>query len=129
MFAEDDMGQERRRRTRVNLELPLTIIFAGEAVSGQVRDLSLKGLSCSTADWLLPGWECDVEMELNADVRIRIHGRIVRSGEDGAIDFLNMDETSFGHLRNLIRLYADDADAVDDEMLTPAFAPATPSPK
>lgn len=129
MFAEDDMGQERRRRTRVNLELPLTIIFAGEAVSGQVRDLSLKGLSCSTADWLLPGWECDVEMELNADVRIRIHGRIVRPGEDGAIDFLNMDETSFGHLRNLIRLYADDADAVDDEMLTPAFAPATPSPK
>ena len=62
MFAEDDMGQERRRRTRVNLELPLTIIFAGEAVGGQVRDLSLKGLSCSTADWLLPGWECDVEM-------------------------------------------------------------------
>ena len=40
-----------------------------------------------------------------------------------------MDETSFGHLRNLISLYADDADAVDDEMLTPAFAPATPSPE
>ena len=38
------MTQERRKRSRVHLEFPLTISFEGKQVRGVVHDLSLKGL-------------------------------------------------------------------------------------
>jgi hypothetical protein len=117
------MTQERRRRSRVSLEFSVLITCDGTQARGVVQDLSLKGLSCSTEAWLAPGKECDLVLELDSGVRIRIHGRIIRAGQECAIDFVRMDETSFGHLRNLVRLYAEDADAVDDELRTPAFAP------
>lgn len=60
-------------------------------------------------------------LELESGIRIHVHGRIIRAGQDGAIDFVSMDETSFAHLRNLVRLYAEDADMVDDELRSPAF--------
>lgn len=117
------MTQERRKRSRVNLEFPLTISFEGKQVRGVVQDLSLKGLSCATEEWILPGKECDVTLELESGLRMHIHGRIIRAGQDGAIDFLRMDEASFAHLRNLVRLYAEDADLVDQELRRPAFTP------
>ena len=115
------MTHERRKRSRVNLEFPLTIAFEGKRVRGRVNDLSLKGLSCSTEEWILPGKECEVTLELESGLRMHMHGRIIRAGQDGAIDFLRMDETSFAHLRNLVRLYAEDADLVDEELRRPAF--------
>ena len=113
--------QERRKRSRVSLEFPLTIAFEGKKVRGRVHDLSLKGLACSTEEWILPGKECEVTLELDSGIRMHMHGRIIRAGQDGAIDFLGMDETSFSHLRNLVRLYAEDADLVDEELRRPAF--------
>lgn len=115
------MTQERRKRSRARLVLPLSITFGGKTVRGQVNDLSLKGLSCSTEAWIVPGEECDVTLELDSGIRIPIHGRIIRAGQDGAIDFISMDTESFAHLRNLVRLYAEDADAVDNELSNPAF--------
>ena len=124
------MMQERRKRSRVNLEFPLTIAFEGKKVRGRVHDLSLKGLACSTEEWILPGKECEVTLELDSGIRMHMHGRIIRAGQDGAIDFLRMDETSFAHLRNLVRLYAEDADLVDEELRHPAFTPeGGPSPE
>lgn len=124
------MTQERRKRSRVNLEFPLTISFEGKQVRGVVQDLSLKGLSCATEEWILPGKECEVTLELESGLRMHIHGRIIRAGQDGAIDFLRMDEASFAHLRNLVRLYAEDADLVDQELRHPAFTPEDePFPK
>lgn len=117
------MSQERRRRSRVSLEISLLLECEGKQVRGMVHDLSLKGLSCSTDSWILPGRECDLILELDSGVRIRVHGRVIRSGRESAIDFMRMDEASFAHLRNLVRLYADDADAVDNELRMPAFIP------
>ncbi|MDY0275925.1 MAG: PilZ domain-containing protein [Desulfomicrobium sp.] len=113
--------QERRKRSRVKLALPLTIFFNGKQIRGMINDLSLKGLSCKTETMLLPGKECDITLELDSGIRIHIHGRIIRSGQDGAVDFLSMDTESFAHLRNLVRLYAEDADSVDAELSNPAF--------
>lgn len=115
------MTQERRRRSRVHLEFPLTIIQEGSRVRGTVHDLSLKGVSCATESWLLPGKECEISLELDSGLRMHVYGRVIRSGQESAIDFLRMDETSFAHLRNLVRLYADDADSVDEELKIPAF--------
>jgi len=115
------MSEERRKRSRVSLEFPLTIAFEDKRVRGTVHDLSLKGLACSTEEWILPGKECEVTLELESGLRMHMHGRIIRAGQDGAIDFIRMDEASFAHLRNLVRLYADDADLVDQELRHPAF--------
>lgn len=115
------MADERRRRSRVSLSFPLMVVYDGKQVRGVAQDLSLKGVSCATEGWLVPGRECVVILELDSGIRMKIHGRIIRSGQDSAIEFLRMDETSFSHLRNLVRLYADDADAVDEELRTPAF--------
>lgn len=123
------MSRDRRKRSRVSLELPVTVTFRDSIVRGMVQDLSLKGLSCTSEDVAEAGRECDVVLELDSGIRIRIHGRVVRPGQNCAIDFLSMDETSFAHLRNLVRLYADDADMVDDEMLTPAFVAPGHSPE
>ncbi len=120
------MTQERRKRSRVHLAFPLTIAFEGKRVRGMVHDLSLKGVACSTEEWILPGKDCEVTLELESGVRMHIHGRIIRAGQDGAIDFVHMDEVSFAHLRNLVRLYAEDADEVDDELRSPAFIPQEP---
>ncbi len=116
------MTQERRRRSRVHLEFSLLIKFDGKQVRGTVHDVSLKGLACSTEEWVTPGVDCDLVLELDSGVRMHVHGRIIRAGQECAIDFVRMDETSFAHLRNLVRLYAEDADAVDDELRTPAFS-------
>lgn len=117
------MSEERRKRSRVSLEFPLTIAFEDKRVRGTVHDLSLKGLACSTEEWILPGKECEVTLELESGLRMHMHGRIIRAGQDGSIDFIRMDEASFAHLRNLVRLYADDADLVDQELRHPAFKP------
>ena len=116
------MTRERRRRSRVSLKLPLIIDSEGRRVRGHVRDLSLKGLSCVTDGWIVPGRKCDVTLELDSGIHVHIHGRVVRAGVDGAVDFVRMDQASFTHLRNLVRLYAVDADLVDEELLTSAFA-------
>lgn len=118
------MTQERRRRSRVHLEMPLSIETDGKRVRGVVHDISLKGLSCATEDWILPDHACTVTLELDSGLRLHMQGRVLRAGQDGAIDFTSMDEASFGHLRNLVRLYAEDADIVDEELRVPAFTPA-----
>lgn len=123
------MTRERRRRSRVSLEIPLLVAVEGKKIRGVVQDISLKGLSCVMEAEPRVGAQCDVTLNLESGLRISIHGRIIRSGQDGVIDFLHMDEESFAHLRNLIRIYSEDADAVDDELLIPAFAPEEPSPK
>lgn len=116
------MAQEQRKRSRVKLALPLTIIFGDKQIQGLIHDLSLKGLACNIEEaWILPGEECDLILNLDSGIRIHIHGRVVRAGQNGAIDFLSMDTESFAHLRNLVRLYAEDADVVDDELSNPAF--------
>lgn len=117
------MTQERRRRCRVQLEIPLTIETEGVRIRGKVHDLSLKGLSCTAEEWLVPGHDCRVTLELESGLRLHMDGRILRAGrEENAIDFIRMDEDSFRHLRNLVRLYAEDADMVDEELGVPAFS-------
>lgn len=115
------MLPQRRKRSRIRLEIPLLIICTNKDVRGTVHDLSLKGLACVTEDRVVLGQECELVLELDSGIKICIVGRIVRVDQDCAIDFIRMDEVSFGHLRNLIRLYAEDADLVDEELRRPAF--------
>lgn len=115
------MSQERRRRSRVQVEVPVFLDVEGRRVQGRLHDVSLKGLSCSVDGPLPLGAACAVTLALASGVRIHAQGRVVRVGEDAAVDFTRLEEKDFAHLRNLVRLYAEDADQVDDELRTPAF--------
>ncbi len=115
------MSPERRRRSRVHVAVPVILVQGGRQVQGQLHDVSLKGLSCSVDGPLTLGAECAVTLALASGVRIHAQGRVVRTGQDAAVDFIRLEEKDFAHLRNLVRLYAEDADQVDDELRTPAF--------
>jgi hypothetical protein len=72
------MSQERRREVGSAWKFP-ALGVRGKQVRGMVHDLSLKGLSCSTTLGFFRG-ECDLILELDSGVRIRVHGRVIRSG-------------------------------------------------
>jgi hypothetical protein len=116
------MGQERRRRSRVHVEIPVFVVQEGRRVQGMLHDVSLKGLSCSVDGPLAAGADCAVTLALASGLRIHAAGRVVRAGAtEAAVDFVRLEEKDFAHLRNVVRLYAEDADQVDEELRTPAF--------
>ena len=117
------MTREKRRRSRVDISLEVYVYLEGERISTLTRNISLKGILCTQIKGVQPGQNCQVHLELPSEISMNFMGRVVWSDSRGtAIDFLEMDSESFGHLYNLVRLYAEDADAIEKELLTPAFS-------
>jgi len=113
---------EKRRRLRVKVELPVFIFQGGQKFELKTKNISLKGLLATAESALVPNEKCRLKIFLGLDSVIEIEGKIVRSDKkELAVDFIKMDETSFNYLHNLVRFYSEDADKVDEEMLTPAF--------
>lgn len=46
--SEDEAGRQRRQNVRVDVQLPITIKFAGREVPGRTRDVSATGIGFST---------------------------------------------------------------------------------
>lgn len=112
------MNGEKRTRTRVALMFGAVVSLDGRDVPVRLNNLSLKGLSCNPDPRLREGKECVVRIALSGTVTIRVQGRVVRVNPcDTAVEFLEMDPESFGHLRNLIRMHAEDPDRIDDEII------------
>jgi hypothetical protein len=124
------MDQDPRRRTRIPIELTVHVRVKGEQVTISSRNLSLKGLLCAPDPRLTLGAQCRVTLRLAPDVQINVQGTIIRSDrQEAAIDFLNMDEDSFTHLKKIVEYNTDDADRIDEELLRPAFAQPPPPKK
>ena len=116
------MTREKRKRSRVEISLEAHVYLEGERVSTLTQNISLKGILCTQIDKAESGRKCQVQLELPSEISMNFKGRVVWSDSRGtAIDFLEMDSESFRHLYNLVRLYAEDADAIEKELLTPAF--------
>ncbi|EPR42344.1 type IV pilus assembly PilZ [Desulfovibrio sp. X2] len=117
------MAEEKRTRTRVNLMFGAVVTCNGRDVPVRLNNLSLRGVSCNPDPRLAVGEDCFVRIVLSGSVTVRVSGRIVRaSAEETAVEFLEMDPESFGHLRNLVRMHAEDPDQIDDEIVSkPAF--------
>ena len=64
------MSRDRRKRSRVSLELSVTVTFRDCIIRGTIQDLSLNGLSCISEDIAEAGRECDVVLELDSGIRI-----------------------------------------------------------
>ena len=116
------MSRERRRRSRVHVQVPVFLVYDGHQIQGELQDVSLKGLACTVGEMVPLGQECQVILALASGLRIHAKGRVVRvDAQEAAVDFVRLSEKDFAHLRNLVRLYAEDADEVDHELRTPAF--------
>jgi hypothetical protein len=117
-----DMEQEQRRRTRVPIQLEATLMVADQEMAVKSQNLSLKGLLCTVDRPLHPGQRCLVKLKLTPGVQVLVQGEVLRAGGEGmAIDFLEMDEQSFVHLKKIVEYNAGDADLIDDELVKPAF--------
>ena len=119
-----------RRRTRVQTGRPGFLLFGTTRLAMHTRNLSLKGVLCDVgphpAGAIPHDHPCLVELPLSAEVRVEVEGLITRvetirgGGTMVAVDFTGMEPESYGHLRNLVRFSAPDADAIDqEELLTP----------
>jgi hypothetical protein len=118
------MTDERRRRIRVPVRLETKVLTELRQTLVTSKNISLKGMLCTGAGDFEPGRECVAVIELTDEIKVEIKGRVVRSdSEELAIDFTEMDEVSFYHLKKIIGYNADDPDRVDSELSRPAFHP------
>ncbi|WP_432735008.1 PilZ domain-containing protein [Maridesulfovibrio sp. FT414] len=116
------MVQNKRRRTRVEAGFTVKLHKDGIDAGAESHNLSLKGLLCDPVQGFAVGDDCEVSLSLSEDVEIFISAKVVRADDTGlAVDFTSMDEVSFTHLRRLIQFNAQDADAIDSELTSPAF--------
>lgn len=118
------MGEEKRRRSRVQAQFDAFIYIDGEKIPVSTQNISMKGALFAPERRLAEGRECTVLFILSPDVTVRLKGEVVRSTDEGlAVDFASMDENAFFHLHNMVRYSAPDADKIDQELQVPAFSP------
>ena len=93
-------------------------LISGEAkLHGQVNDVSMRGLFLHCKEHFPEKTECTVELYLAEHALcISAKGRIVRRFEDGmGVEFTEIDLDSFEHLRNLVRMNANNVSQVEGE--------------
>jgi hypothetical protein len=121
--------QNRRKRTRVNIEAVVDVHATGARLLGlKSRDLSHKGVFVMGQHPLEADQNCMITVHLLTDgdngPELQMEGRVVRRTAEGtAIDFVSMDPDTYMHLRNLILLNAEDPDQAEKEFSRPAFDP------
>ncbi|MDY7000733.1 MAG: PilZ domain-containing protein [Thermodesulfobacteriota bacterium] len=116
--------ETRRKRSRVSGHFEAAVVFEGETIPVLTEDISLKGVFCTAEQDLerMKGKLCILALTLAGDIGLEIRSEVVRvSGREAALDFLEMDQESYTHLRNIVRFSAQDPDAIDMEQFTPAF--------
>ncbi|WP_031480535.1 PilZ domain-containing protein [Maridesulfovibrio frigidus] len=116
------MGQDKRRRTRIDAEFTVQISKKGFGVEVATHNLSMKGILCDGVEGFSADDACTVSIALSEDIIVIIEGRVVRADKTGlAVDFVAMDEVSFTHLRKMVKYNSTDADSIDGELISPAF--------
>ncbi|MFO7803168.1 MAG: PilZ domain-containing protein [Desulfovermiculus sp.] len=111
-----------RKRSRVKVTLEVIIAWQNQTWIVYSENISLKGILCTFNPGLEVNATCDLRINLSEDVHILVHSKVARATPDRlALDFVKMDEMSFHHLRNLIKLNARDPDFIEHELKYPAF--------
>ena len=115
------MSDERRQFTRVHFHVLAEINHQGEIITGQVIDLSLKGLFVYTTSTLEVGEAVSVKIRLpltNPPLEFHLRAEVMRNTSDGiGFKIVESDVQSFTHLRNIVAMQAKDPDCVLDELL------------
>ena len=117
------MVEERRRRTRVPVQIDVDVLLKGEVIKLKSVNISLSGILCTSNPLFQMDEPCKVIITLSEDSRISIDAKIVRVGEEeAAIKFISLDDQSFFHLKKLIQYNMGNAERVDAELGRPAFS-------
>jgi len=117
---------DKRRRTRIDLRLEAKVYNGEDVIGSWTKNLSLKGVLLEYRDELA-SLELGKVYKLNllhaGCLEMNVLARLVdRQEQRGvAFDFVRLDELSFRHLFNLIRMNSDDPDLIEEELLNPAF--------
>ena len=116
------MVEERRRRTRVPIQIDVDVLLKGAITKLKSFNISLAGILCTSNPLFRMDEPCTVIIALGGDFQISINARIVRVEEkETAIKFISMDDESFVHLKKLIQYNMGNAERVDAELRRPAF--------
>ncbi len=111
------MDTERRKRTRVPLQLTATITVLNEEIPVHTWDLSLRGMGCSPDPRLKAELPCSIRFVLDSGTQFTITGAVVRcSSTEAAVFFDTMDEEAFYHLKRLVQYNTEDPDIIDKEL-------------
>lgn len=119
--------KNQRKRTRIQGLYRGTVEIRGREVPFRTQNLSLKGLLCQTSvpledELSQPGTPCTVTIPLSDNATIVVESELVRvTDTEVAIDFKGMDEETYRHLSNCVRLMSMDPDAIEREQVIPAF--------
>lgn len=118
----------RRRRTRVPFQTLVRFTMQGEElVSSDSKDLSLTGVYFFTAIRPGKGTTGEVEITLGLGIHpltLRFKGVVARADENGiGVRFLEMDPTSFIHLKNLLYYNTGNPEEIDAEIIHSPFDP------
>ncbi|WP_370981058.1 PilZ domain-containing protein [Agaribacterium sp. ZY112] len=114
---------ERRRYTRVDFDTAATLVQADTVFHTKVIDISLNGVLLETPNnyQLRTDMSADISIFLSEDTEVQMKVQMVHSGSD-CLGFrcTSIDVESASHLRRLIELNIDDANAAErviDELL------------
>ena len=115
------MSDERRNFTRVLFHVFAEINYQGVVVTGQVTDLSLKGLFLNTDRIMAIGENVEMKLWLaatNPPLEFHLRADVARVAPGGiGLKISEADVQSFTHLRNIVAMQVDDPDHVLDELL------------
>ena len=114
------MAAERRKHTRVPLQLSVTVIVGNKAVPVQTWDISLRGMGCTPDGSFKAEAPCSVQWVLGSGIEFLIEGSIVRCSEtEAAVLFASMDEEAFSHRKRLVQYNMEEPDAINAELAKP----------
>jgi len=115
--AEHD---NRRDFSRVQTHIDVELDCGDKVVCGRLADVSMQGARLVCDEKLPLQAACLAKLFLGdsreSPLCIMAKGKVVRSTEDGiGVEFTEIDLDSFEHLRNLVRMNADDVSQVEGE--------------
>lgn len=115
------MEKEKRRFTRVNFKTTAEIVKGSILISGEVKDISMKGAFVISKEKLPVNQRVEISIFLSGPeppLKVTITGRVIRITPEGmAIDFEGMDIDSFNTLRKIVAYNLGDEERVRKEVL------------
>jgi hypothetical protein len=110
---------QKRKTTRVLFEAKAELRHQGRIITGQVRNLSMKGMLLNTTEQIDPGAQAAITISLSgtsSELSLTINGHVVRMEPSGmAIEFETMDLDTFVHLRSIVAYNEGDENKIMDE--------------
>jgi hypothetical protein len=96
----------KRRGTRILFNVNAELSFGDQTLTGEVRNLSLKGMLVDSRTDVPANTELDIKIFLSgtsSSLTLSMKGRVVRCDENGmAVLFKEIDVESFIHLRSVV---------------------------